>query len=75
MGPIHYQPAVPRLIPALKDEHPGTRGGAAWSLGLLLPPESIPALEQALTVEENSWAKNHMNDTLIAIAKSLIPPN
>jgi len=57
MGPIHYQPAVPRLIRALADEDGGVRGCAAWSLGLLLAPESVPALKQALAVETHHWAK------------------
>src|SRR4051812_13510953 len=51
MGPIHYQPAVPRLIHTLADKDAGVRGCAAWSLGLLLPPESIPALQKALAIE------------------------
>ncbi len=70
IGPIHYQPAVPRLLGALKDEDGGVRGCAAWSLGLLLAPESIPALQQALAVETQNWAKNHMRDTLDKIAQA-----
>jgi HEAT repeat protein len=70
MGPIHYQPAVPRLIRALADEDGGVRGCAAWSLGLLLAPESIPALQKALAIETQHWAKNHMQDALNKIAKT-----
>jgi HEAT repeat protein len=70
MGPIHYQPAVPRLIRALADKDVGVRGCAAWSLGLLLPRESTPALKKALATETQQWAKNHMQDALDKIAKT-----
>ncbi len=70
MGPIHYQPAVPRLIQALVDDDSGVRGSAAWSLGLLLASESIPALRQAASIEKSDWAKNHMNDALTKIIQA-----
>ncbi|MBA3872703.1 MAG: HEAT repeat domain-containing protein [Anaerolineae bacterium] len=71
MGPIHYQPALPRLIRALTDDNDSVRGCAAWSLGLLLAPESIPALEQALKAEKDSWAKSQIQNALDTITKSL----
>jgi HEAT repeat protein len=70
MGPIHYQPAVPRLIQALADEASGVRGCAAWSLGLLLASESIHALQHAASVEKDGWAKNHMIDALAKMGQA-----
>jgi len=69
MGSIHYQSAVPTLIRALADEDDSVRGCAAWSLGLLLPAESVPALLQALAVETSSWAKERIQGALDKISQ------
>ena len=63
------QHIVKPLIERLKDPAPGVRGAAAWVLGQLDIEESLDALKEAITEEENSAVKKTLEEVLGAVRK------
>ncbi len=57
------------LVEALRDEDPDIRALAAFALGVLGEPRTIPPLEQSLLREDNENAQTHMHAALTHLRK------
>ncbi len=71
LGDLKFQSAIPNITKLLTDKDHDIRGLSAWFLGLVIASESIPALQQALKAEKDSWAKMQIQNTLDTITNSL----
>lgn len=67
LGALRHTPALPMLMTYLGSPDPSMRGNTAWSLGSMGDPRAIPALEDALSRERQSFPRKRMRAALAAL--------
>lgn len=64
LGAVGHTPAIPTLVEALKSPDRSLRGSAAWSLGALEAEEAQDALQQALSLETETYPKERLIEAM-----------
>ena len=59
--------AVPSLVEALNDSEPLIRGHAAWALGEIGVPASLPVLTDACASEKEPWVAVEIEQAMDAL--------
>lgn len=67
LGAVRHREAIPQLVPLIASPDPSMRGTAAWSLGVMHAREALPALRDALRVEQVGYPAEKLREAIAII--------